>query len=62
MSDDLVRIGVLADQSGIYADFGGSGNVVAARMAVEDDSIMMLPRVAKCLSPDFDQQPSPSLS
>ena len=36
ISDDVVRIGVLADQSGIYADFGGPGNVVAARMAVED--------------------------
>jgi branched-chain amino acid transport system substrate-binding protein len=36
ISDDLVRIGVLNDQSGVYADFGGPGSVVAARMAVED--------------------------
>jgi branched-chain amino acid transport system substrate-binding protein len=36
VSDDLVRIGVLNDQSGVYADFGGPGSVVAARMAVED--------------------------
>jgi branched-chain amino acid transport system substrate-binding protein len=36
VSDDIVRIGVLGDLSGIYADFGGPGNVVAARMAVED--------------------------
>jgi branched-chain amino acid transport system substrate-binding protein len=36
ISDDIVRIGVLNDQSGIYADFGGRGSVVAARMAVED--------------------------
>ena len=36
ISDDLVRIGVLNDQSGVYADFGGPGSVIAARMAVED--------------------------
>jgi branched-chain amino acid transport system substrate-binding protein len=36
ISDNLVRIGVLGDLSGVYADFGGPGNVVAARMAVED--------------------------
>ena len=32
----VVRIGVLNDQSGVYADFGGAGSVIAARMAVED--------------------------
>jgi hypothetical protein len=36
VSDDVVRIGVLNDQSGLYADLGGQGSVVAARMAVED--------------------------
>jgi branched-chain amino acid transport system substrate-binding protein len=36
ISDDLVRIGVLNDQSGVYADLGGTGSVIAARMAVED--------------------------
>jgi branched-chain amino acid transport system substrate-binding protein len=36
ISDDIVKIGVLNDQSGLYADLGGSGTVVAARMAVED--------------------------
>jgi branched-chain amino acid transport system substrate-binding protein len=36
ISYDLVRIGMLNDQSGIYADFGGTGSVIAARMAVED--------------------------
>ena len=32
----VVRIGVLNDQSGPYADFGGKTSVEAARMAVED--------------------------
>jgi branched-chain amino acid transport system substrate-binding protein len=36
ISDDVVRIGVLNDQSGLYADLGGPGSVVAARMAIED--------------------------
>ncbi len=35
-SDNVVRIGVLNDMSSLYADIGGPGSVVAARMAVED--------------------------
>ena len=31
-----VKIGVLNDQSGVYADFGGKGSVEAAKMAIED--------------------------
>ena len=31
-----VKIGVLNDRSGLYADLGGEGSVIAARMAVED--------------------------
>src|ERR1700751_3770621 len=36
ISGDVVRIGVLNDQSNVYADIGGPGSVIAARMAVED--------------------------
>ena len=36
VSDNVVKIGVLNDQSGLYADLGGPGSVVAARMAAED--------------------------
>jgi branched-chain amino acid transport system substrate-binding protein len=36
ISDGLVKIGVLNDQSSLYADLAGQGSVVAARMAVED--------------------------
>lgn len=35
-ADKPIRIGVLTDMSGIYADFAGPGSVLAARMAVED--------------------------
>ena len=31
-----VKIGVLADQSGTFADFDGKGSVEAAKMAIED--------------------------
>lgn len=34
--DKSVRIGVLTDLSGVYADITGEGSIVAARMAVED--------------------------
>src|SRR5436189_2367606 len=35
-SDGTIKIGVMNDQSGLYADLAGPGSVVAARMAVED--------------------------
>lgn len=36
ISGDIVKIGVMSDQSGAYAANGGPGQVVAAKMAVED--------------------------
>ncbi len=36
ISDGVIKIGVMNDQSGTYADLAGPGSVVAARMAVED--------------------------
>ncbi|MEW6123287.1 MAG: ABC transporter substrate-binding protein [Pseudomonadota bacterium] len=36
ISGGVVKIGVLNDQSGVYADFGGRTSVDAARMAAED--------------------------
>src|SRR5882762_4149441 len=35
-SDGKVKIGILNDQSGVYADFGGKSSVAAAKMAAED--------------------------
>lgn len=35
-SDSMVKIGVLADMSGIFSDLSGEGSVIAARMAVDD--------------------------
>ncbi|NBX61841.1 MAG: ABC transporter substrate-binding protein [Betaproteobacteria bacterium] len=36
ISDGIVKIGVLNDMSGLYADIGGPGSVIAAKMAVDD--------------------------
>jgi branched-chain amino acid transport system substrate-binding protein len=36
ISDNMIKIGVLSDMSGLYADLGGPGSVLAARLAVED--------------------------
>ncbi len=35
-SQDVVKIGVLTDMAGVFADLSGAGSVEAARMAIED--------------------------
>jgi branched-chain amino acid transport system substrate-binding protein len=35
-TDGVIKIGVLSDMSGLYADNGGPGSVTAAKLAVED--------------------------
>ena len=37
ISDNTIKIGVMNDQSGLYADLGGPGSVTSARMAAEDE-------------------------
>ena len=36
ISNKVVKVGVLNDQSGLYADLGGPGSVAAAQMAADD--------------------------
>jgi branched-chain amino acid transport system substrate-binding protein len=36
ISDNLVRIGVLTDLSGVYSDVAGKGTVIATQMAIDD--------------------------
>ena len=36
ISGNVVKIGVMNDMSGVYADIGGPGSVAAAKLAVED--------------------------
>jgi branched-chain amino acid transport system substrate-binding protein len=37
--DKTIKIGVLTDLSGLYADLGGVGSILAAQMAVEDSGM-----------------------
>ncbi|TWB52705.1 ABC transporter substrate-binding protein [Nitrospirillum viridazoti] len=52
-----VRIGILNDQSGTYADFGGRGSVVAAQMAIDDFGGSVLGRKIVLLSADHQNKP-----
>src|ERR1700744_3344339 len=56
ISDDVVRIGVLNDQSGLYADLGGPGSVTAARMAVEDFGGSVLGKPIEIVSADHQNK------
>jgi branched-chain amino acid transport system substrate-binding protein len=57
VSGDAVKIGVLNDQSGLYADFGGRGSVIAAQMAVEDFGGKVLGKPIQVLSADHQNKP-----
>jgi branched-chain amino acid transport system substrate-binding protein len=57
ISDDVVRIGVLNDQSSLYADLGGHGSVTAARMAVEDAGGKVLGKPVEVVSADHQNKP-----
>jgi len=56
ISDDVVKIGVLNDQTGLYADLGGPGSVVAARMAVEDFGGKVLGKPIEVVSGDHQNK------
>ena len=56
VSDNKVRIGILNDQSGVYADFGGMGSVEAAKMAVEDLGGTVLDPAVEIVSADHQNK------
>ena len=56
VSDNKVRIGILNDQSGVYADFGGMGSVEAAKMAVEDFGGTVLDAPVEIVSADHQNK------
>ncbi|HWV82800.1 MAG TPA: ABC transporter substrate-binding protein [Hyphomicrobiaceae bacterium] len=56
ISGDAVKIGVLNDQSGLYADFGGTGSVLAAKMAAEDFGGTVLGKPIQILSADHQNK------
>jgi branched-chain amino acid transport system substrate-binding protein len=53
---DVIRIGVLNDQSGVYADLGGVGSVIAAHMAVEDADGKVLGRPVEVINADHQSK------
>ncbi len=57
ISDNVVKIGVMNDQSGLYADLSGQGAVVAARMAVEDFGAEKKGIKVEILSADHQNKP-----
>ena len=56
-SDDVVKIGVLTDMSGVYADYGGPGAVTAAKMAIEDFGGKMFGKNIELVSADHQNKP-----
>ena len=56
IADDVMRIGVLNDQSGLYSDFGGPTSVVAAQMAVDDFGGKVLGKRIEVVSADHQNK------
>ncbi|KAB0267385.1 ABC transporter substrate-binding protein [Microvirga brassicacearum] len=56
-SDGVVKIGILNDQSGVYADFGGKWSAEAARMAVQDFGGKVLGVPIEIVSADHQNKP-----
>ena len=53
-----VKIGILTDESGIYAEAGGPGNVAAARLAIADAGGTVLSRPIELLDADHKNDPA----
>lgn len=57
VSDDIVKIGVMADMSGLYSDLSGIGSVTAAQMAAEDFGGTVLGKRIEIVSADHQNRP-----
>ncbi len=57
LSNDKVKIGVLADMGGVYADICGKGCVTAVEMAVEDFGGSVLGKKIEIVSADDQNKP-----
>jgi branched-chain amino acid transport system substrate-binding protein len=57
ISDGVIKIGVMNDMSGLYADLTGPGSVVAARMAVEDFGAAAKGMKVEIVSADHQNKP-----
>src|ERR1700754_2452871 len=52
-----VKIGILNDQSGVYADYGGKYSLEAAKMAIEDFGGEVLGQKVEIISADHQNKP-----
>jgi branched-chain amino acid transport system substrate-binding protein len=52
VSNDVVKIGVITDLSGLYSDLSGQGSIVAARMAIDDFGKNVLGKPIELLTSD----------
>ncbi len=57
VSDGVIKIGVLNDMSGLYADIAGPGSVIAAKMAVEDFGAARKNMKVEIVSADHQNKP-----
>jgi branched-chain amino acid transport system substrate-binding protein len=57
LSGDSVKIGVLTDMSGVYADYGGPGAVAAAKLAVQDFGGKMFGKPIEVVNADHQNKP-----
>jgi branched-chain amino acid transport system substrate-binding protein len=57
VSDGVIKIGVMNDMSGLYADVAGPGSVLAARMAVEDFGAARKGMKVEIVSADHQNKP-----
>ena len=57
VSDGVIKIGVMNDMSGLYADVTGPGSLLAARMAVEDFGAARKGMKVEVLSADHQNKP-----
>ncbi|WP_206454844.1 ABC transporter substrate-binding protein [Aurantimonas marina] len=56
VSDDVVKIGILNDMSGVYADTAGQGSVAAAELAIEDFGDTVLGKPVELISADHQNK------
>jgi branched-chain amino acid transport system substrate-binding protein len=56
-TDGTIKIGVMNDMSGTYADLGGQGSVIAARMAVDDFGVATKGMKVEIVGADHQNKP-----
>ena len=56
ISDDIVRLGLILDMSGVYADVTGKGSATAAQMAIDDFGGTVLGKKIELLAVDHQNK------